>query len=44
VPVKDTVDGFAKIIEGEYDDIPESMFLNAGGIEDVVERFKNANK
>ena len=43
VPVKDTVRGFAEIIAGEHDDKPESMFLNAGDINDVNERFKNAN-
>jgi F-type H+-transporting ATPase subunit beta len=42
VPVKDTVRGFAEIISGEHDSIPESMFLNAGGIEDVIERFKKS--
>jgi F-type H+-transporting ATPase subunit beta len=42
VPVKDTVRGFAEIIAGEHDDKPEGLFLNAGGIEDVVERFKKS--
>jgi len=43
VQVKDTVRGFAEIIAGEHDDKPESMFLNAGNINDVNERFKQAN-
>ncbi len=40
VPVAQTVAGFKEILEGKYDDIPESCFLNAGGIEDVLERAK----
>ncbi|MCR5743395.1 MAG: F0F1 ATP synthase subunit beta [Lachnospiraceae bacterium] len=38
VPVSDTIQGFKEILEGKYDDIPESYFLNAGGIEDVLAR------
>jgi len=44
VPVSDTIQGFKEIIDGKHDAIPEGMFLNAGKIDDVVERFKNANK
>ena len=36
VPVTDTIQGFKEILEGKYDDIPESYFLNCGGIEDVL--------
>ena len=36
VPVADTIQGFREILEGKYDDIPESYFLNCGGIEDVL--------
>ena len=28
------------IIEGKHDDIPESYFLNAGSIDDVLARVK----
>ena len=41
VPVTETVRGFSEIIDGKHDDIPEGMFLNAGTIDDVVERYKN---
>lgn len=41
VPVADTIQGFGEILEGRYDDIPESYFLNAGSIRDVVERYRN---
>lgn len=40
IPLKETVRGFKEIIEGKHDEIPESMFLFAGGIDEVVERFK----
>ena len=36
VPIEDTVRGFKEILDGLHDDIPESAFLFAGGIEDVV--------
>ncbi len=44
VPVADTVRGFREILEGKHDDIPEGYFLNSGKIEDVVEKYRNANK
>lgn len=40
VPLKETIRGFKEIIEGKHDDIPESAFLFAGTIDDVVERAK----
>ena len=40
VPIQETVQGFTEILDGKYDDIPESYFLNAGSIEDVVARTK----
>ena len=40
VPLKDTIRGFKEIIAGKHDDIPESCFLFAGTIEDVVEKWK----
>lgn len=41
VEVKDTIDGFKGILEGKYDDIPESAFLFAGTIDDVLQKAKN---
>ena len=35
VPVADTIQGFKEILEGKYDDIPESYFLNCGGMTGV---------
>jgi F-type H+-transporting ATPase subunit beta len=43
LPLKETVKGFKEILQGLHDEIPESMFLYAGGIEEVVERFKKSN-
>ena len=40
VPRKETVRGFREIIEGKHDNIPESAFLFAGTIDEVVERAK----
>jgi F-type H+-transporting ATPase subunit beta len=43
VPLKETVRGFREILEGKHDTVPENMFLFAGGIDEVTERFeKNA--
>ena len=44
VPIKETVRGFKEILDGLHDDIPESMFLFAGGIDEVVEKYKAAVK
>ena len=40
VPLKETVRGFKEIIEGKHDAIPESCFLYAGTIDDVVAKWK----
>ncbi|MEG2770064.1 MAG: F0F1 ATP synthase subunit beta, partial [Oscillospiraceae bacterium] len=40
VPLKETIRGFKEIIEGKHDDLPESAFLFAGTIEDVIEKAK----
>lgn len=40
VSIQDTIQGFKEIIDGKHDDIPESYFLNAGSIDDVVARMK----
>jgi len=40
VPVAETVRGFAEILEGKHDDIPEGLFLNAGTIDEVISRFR----
>lgn len=40
VSVKETVRGFKEILEGKYDELPESAFLFAGTIDDVIEKAK----
>ena len=40
VPLKETIRGFKEIIEGLHDDLPESAFLFAGTIDEVVEKAK----
>ena len=44
VPLKETVRGFKEIIEGKHDAIPESCFLFAGSIDDVVAKHKAEEK
>ena len=44
VPLKETVRGFREIIEGKHDQIPESCFLYAGTIDDVVEKWKGQSQ
>ncbi len=36
VPITETIRGFREIIDGKHDDIPESVFLYAGTIDEVV--------
>ena len=43
VPLKETIRGFKEIIEGKHDAIPESCFLFAGTIDDVVLKWKGQN-
>ena len=44
VSVPDTIRGFDEILSGKYDDIPESFFLSAGAIEDVIEKYNQSQK
>jgi F-type H+-transporting ATPase subunit beta len=40
VPLKETVESFKALTEGEYDNIPEQAFFLCGGIEDVEKKAK----
>ena len=40
VALADTIASFEEIVDGKVDDIPESLFLRAGGIEEVHERHR----
>ncbi len=44
VPLKDTIRSFKEIIEGMHDEIPESYFLYAGSIDEVVAKWKGEGK
>ena len=44
LPLKETVRGFKEILDGKHDEIPEQMFLFAGGIDEVVEKYQNSKK
>ncbi len=40
VKLEDTVDGFERLINGEFDDLPERAFLYVGTIDEAVEKAK----
>jgi len=43
VPLKDTVEGFRMILDGELDHIPEQFFYLAGPIGDVLQRYEQSS-
>ena len=38
VPLRDTIRGFAEILEGTHDELPEQSFYMVGTIEEAVEK------
>ncbi|BEG56862.1 MULTISPECIES: F0F1 ATP synthase subunit beta [unclassified Helicobacter] len=40
VTLKETLEGFAGILEGKYDEIPENAFYMVGNIQEVVEKYE----
>jgi F-type H+-transporting ATPase subunit beta len=40
VPLEETVRGFAEIVDGVHDDLPESAFYMAGTIDDVIQKAR----
>jgi F-type H+-transporting ATPase subunit beta len=40
VPVNQTVDSFADVLEGKYDHMPEEAFLMVGNVDGVIEKAK----
>ncbi len=44
VSIKDTIDGFNGICNGDYDHIPEQCFFNVGPIEDVLRNYDELQK
>ncbi len=43
IPLKETIRGFKEILGGKHDEIPEQLFLMAGGIDEVVERYEKSH-
>jgi F-type H+-transporting ATPase subunit beta len=44
VKIKDTVDGFNRILKGELDEVPESLFLLKGTIDEVWADYEQSRK
>ncbi len=44
VPLKETIKGFEEILEGKHDELPESAFLFASTIDEVVEKAAKSGK
>ena len=40
VPLQETIRGFAEILDGKHDDLPEDAFYMCGSIDEAVERAK----
>ena len=40
VKLEETISSFERLVQGEFDNLPEQAFFMAGGIEDVVENAK----
>ena len=44
VSLKETIRGFAEIIDGKHDDLPESAFLFVGTIDEAIEKAKKGSE
>ena len=44
VPLKDTIEGFSMIANGDLDHVPEQAFFNCGGIDDVMKAYDRIQK
>ncbi|MEA9985184.1 MULTISPECIES: F0F1 ATP synthase subunit beta [Subtercola] len=44
VPLKDTIESFSAIANGEFDHVAEQAFFNVGGINDVEEKWAQIQK
>ena len=44
VSLNDSITGFLRILQGEFDSLPEQSFYLVGTIEDVIEKGKNLTK
>ena len=41
VKLEDTIKGFKRLADGEFDDIPEQAFYMVGGIDEVMANYEN---
>jgi F-type H+-transporting ATPase subunit beta len=44
VPLSETIEGFTKIADGDYDHVPEQAFFMCGGLEDVERQAAELEK
>ena len=44
VPVKETVEAFKKIAQGDYDHVPEQAFFMCGGLDDLEKNYRDLTK
>jgi F-type H+-transporting ATPase subunit beta len=44
VKLEDTIASFERVVDGEFDSLPEQAFYMAGGIDDVIENAKKLGK
>jgi F-type H+/Na+-transporting ATPase subunit beta len=44
VPIKETIEAFDKLTQGEYDHMPEQAFFMCGGLEDLERKYKELTK
>ena len=44
VELKDTIDGFKRIVAGEMDDLPEQAFYMVGSLDEAIEKAKKMAK
>jgi F-type H+-transporting ATPase subunit beta len=44
VPLKDTIEAFTKICDGDYDHVAEQAFFMCGGLEDVERKWDEIQK
>ncbi len=41
VPIKETIESFEALVNGELDEVPEQAFMNVGGVESVLAKAKS---
>ncbi len=44
VRLDDTIESFERVVEGEFDHLPEQAFYMKGGIDEVVEEAKKMDQ